>query len=477
MRQPVDGWFVPRDAQHVGLVGSAGERLLDDICDAIARYCILPGDHEYIAVTLWCAYTHLADVFDYAPRVVVRSPVKRSGKTRLLEVISDLVRKPLSLVNTTPSVIFHSIDEDSNQTLILDEVDAWFNNTSGDSGNNLRGLVNAGFQRGATVSRMGGKNMSKVIKFNVFAPVVLSGIGRMPDTIEDRSVLVMMRRRATHEKVDAYRLGRDQRGLYKLRDRIDKWAKEVRDVAKMYAVNGIDVPVDDRQADVWEPLLVIAQLAAGNWPDVAREACKGLCSKADVEESTYSTGQLLLSDIRDTFGSDDFIRSSDLVAFLKNQFHDSPWMDDMLTTSKLARKLHAYGICPRHSTDKGCRGYWRADFRDAWSRYLPDTPSEPSNCPDVGPDQAIWQDTRAMPETSHAAADTLPDDSENGTVSSETRSSEGVTGHVDASDASTPPTPRTVADANEAKRRAKGKEICESGKYAPKQQIDLGEWG
>ena len=51
----------------------AGERLLDDVCDAIGRYCILPGDHEYIAVTLWCAYTHLSDVFDFAPRLIIRS--------------------------------------------------------------------------------------------------------------------------------------------------------------------------------------------------------------------------------------------------------------------------------------------------------------------------------------------------------------------------------------------------------------------
>ncbi len=258
----------------------AGERLLDDICDTIARYCILPGDHEYIAVTLWCAYTHLSDVFDFAPRLIIRSPEMRSGKTRLLDVIGEIVRNPLRSVNASPATIFRSLDEDSNQTLILDEVDAWFTgNTSGNSNDNVRGLINAGFQRGGTVLRMGGKNMTEVQKFNVFAPVAMAGIGRLPYTIEDRSVIVMMRRKAPHEKVDSYRLRRDKPGLRNLHDRVDEWAKDVRDTAKGYASLGnIDLPVDDRQADVWEQLLIVAQVAGGNWPDAAREACRVICA-------------------------------------------------------------------------------------------------------------------------------------------------------------------------------------------------------
>ncbi len=71
----------------------AGERLVDDMCGAIARYCVLPSEHEYIAVTLWCAYTHLADVFNDAPRVIARSPHKRSGKTRLQQYVIYPVKK------------------------------------------------------------------------------------------------------------------------------------------------------------------------------------------------------------------------------------------------------------------------------------------------------------------------------------------------------------------------------------------------
>jgi hypothetical protein len=160
----------------------AGERLLDDICDTIARYCTLPGGHEYVAVTLWCAYTHLSDVFDFAPRLIVRSPHKRSGKTRLLEVVGEIVRGPLRSINASPATIFRSLDEDSRQTLILDEVDAWFT-PGGNPNDSLRGIIDGGFQRDNPVLRMGGPKMTEVKKFKVFAPVAMAGIGRLPDTL------------------------------------------------------------------------------------------------------------------------------------------------------------------------------------------------------------------------------------------------------------------------------------------------------
>jgi hypothetical protein len=136
------------------LIGHNGDELLNDICDAIEKYCVLPGSHEYIAVTLWCAYTHFADAFDYAPRLIARSPHKRSGKTRLLEVIAELVRGPLRSINTTTPYIFRALNENPRRTLIFDEVDALFGTKVKAAQNeDLRALLNAGFQRGNPVGR------------------------------------------------------------------------------------------------------------------------------------------------------------------------------------------------------------------------------------------------------------------------------------------------------------------------------------
>jgi hypothetical protein len=186
-----------------------------------------------------------------------------------------------------------------------------------------------------------------------------------------------------------------------------------------------------------------------------------MCAKAETEDADHGTDQQLLSDIREV--CDDFHRSTDLVAQLK-MLHDSPWFDEMLTASRLASKLRAYGIHPRHSTDKTCRGYYRCDFRDAWARYLPENPSKPSHASDVWPDQYVSRDSAgdgtAAPDGKWVSGDTDPSD--------ESPSSETVLDSSDGSDAQTAkgknPTPRDVADA----RIAKGKEIFESGKYAPR---------
>jgi hypothetical protein len=98
---------------------------LDAIRQEIRRYCVLPGEHEYNAVTLWAAATHLVDCFDYAPRLVIRSAVKRSGKSRLLEVVSEIVRDPLRTSNASTAYIYRAL-KDKVRTVLLDEADALF---------------------------------------------------------------------------------------------------------------------------------------------------------------------------------------------------------------------------------------------------------------------------------------------------------------------------------------------------------------
>jgi hypothetical protein len=142
--------------------------------------------------------------------------------------------------------------------------------------------------------------------------------------------------------------------------------------------------------------------------------------------------------------------------------HDSPWFDEMLTAPKLASRLRGYGIHPRHSADKACRGYYRADFRDAWLRYLPKGPSEPSVLSGVPDDQAFSRDAFGSPDTS-SAAQPVRDASADTGASQQNTCSEGSSDTTDDLDGSAkPPTPRDVAN---AAKIAKGKAISESGKY------------
>jgi Protein of unknown function (DUF3631) len=441
-----------------------GEQLLEDVWHAIARYCVLPGDHEYIAVTLWCAYTHFADVFDFAPRLVIRSPQKRSGKTRLLEAVSEMVHAPLKTINASSAYIFRSLDQGP-RTLIFDEVDGLFGTRAqAERNDDLRSMLNAGYQRGATIGRTVGPN-HETKEFPTFAPAALAGIGELPDTIEDRAAVIKMRPRIHDEKVEPYRIGRDQKGLNDIRDRLARWAASVHDDAQKYAAyQNVDVPVDDRAADVWEPLLIVAELAGGNWPLVAREACKEMCAQATAEDGDYSPGQQLLFDIREVFGSADFLGSTELVYKLKD-LHDSPWGDEMLTPARLASKLGKYDIRPRPNHSGKLRGYYRPQFRDAWKRYLPEKPSEPSEPSEVYPDLHQFPDTSPLFDD---APDTLPSEepSDAEEPSEENLSSDGVSDTSDTSDGSTEGKAPTPLDA----LVARGGKLPLAGNLTPEQQ-------
>src|SRR5690606_31975033 len=123
-----------------------------------------------------------------------------------------------------------------------------------------------------------------------FAMAIIGGIGDMPDTIEDRAVVISMRRRAPGEQVAAWRSRRAIPELRAIRDQLHEWVRS--------HLSGLedaepDVPAEDRAADVWEPLVAIADLAGGDWPERARHACKVLSGVSnDPEEGT--AGERLL---------------------------------------------------------------------------------------------------------------------------------------------------------------------------------------
>jgi hypothetical protein len=137
--------------------------------------------------------------------------------------------------------------------------------------------------------------------------------------------------------------------------------------------------VVDRDADVWEPLLVIAELAGGEWLERARVSAVSLVSLS--KQSTPSLGVRLLSDIRSVFGDREQILTSELLERL-HAVDESPWGDlkgKPLDPRGLARRLDPYGVKPRQVRTLATtgKGYRREDFWDAWTRYLSPLCSSP----------------------------------------------------------------------------------------------------
>jgi hypothetical protein len=346
-----------------------GAALLDALLAALVRYVILPDRHAADAVALWIAATHAQPAWAHAPRLVIRAPEKRCGKSRLLDIVEATCHVPFITVNSSPAAVYRSITDDP-PTLLVDEADTIFG-PKADGNEDLRGLLNAGHQRNRPAKRYDA-NTNRVESIPTFAMAALAGIGAMPDTIEDRAVIVRMRRRGPGETVAPYRHKRDRPPLRKLAADLSDWLR-----ADLPALEAAEppMPVEDRAADTWEPLVVVADHAGGTWPDRARAAALALTAEADDNGQT-SIRLRLLTDCRTAFGTDTALPTAALLDRLKAD-PEAPWHEHGpagLTAMKLATILREYDIRSaniRFLDGTQAKGYRRADFTDAWARYCP----------------------------------------------------------------------------------------------------------
>ncbi|ATE53602.1 DUF3631 domain-containing protein [Actinosynnema pretiosum] len=354
--------------------------LLDALHDALTRYVVLPRPEAADAITLWIAATHAQPAWAHAPRLVIRGPEKRCGKSRLLDVVEATSHDPFITVNSSSAAVYRSISEDP-PTMLVDEADTIFG-PKADGNEDLRGLLNAGHQRNRPAKRYDA-NTGTVESIPTFAMAALAGIGAMPDTIEDRAVVVRMRRRAPGENAAPYRHRRDRPGLREIAEQLYRWLR-----ADLSALEEAEpaMPVEDRAADTWEPLVIVADHAGGTWPDRARAAVLALTAEA-AEDDEGTPGVHLLRDCRAIFADSPAMPTSQLLLRL-NADPEAPWRasgNAGLTGHRLGAMLREYRITSRNirfPDGSQAKGYYRDDFADAWRRYCPIlTPDEQDSAP------------------------------------------------------------------------------------------------
>jgi Protein of unknown function (DUF3631) len=394
MKYALDGSSIPETAEELeevfaqpdAPVGLSLAGLLDDVRDAYCRYIGFASQAQSVALTLWTAHTHAIEAADCTPYIRVYSAEKESGKTRTEEVAFHLVRGGVRASSVSASALFRMIDA-YHPTLLVDEVDAIFAPKSEQE--ELRSILNAGYERGNPVYRSVavGKQWD-ASAYDAFSPKMLAGIenGRLPDTLVSRSIPIgLQRKRKGEPSVAKFRKRMDPPRLHALREALAAWATE--DVVKSLAAAFPDpVPgLTDRQDDIWEPLLAVADAAGGDWPALARAAATELHA-ADPENESY--GVLLLGDIRELVQDDEAISTFDLATRLVKEGDRGPWADwwgkfvesDSDASKKsvghqIGRKLKPYGIKAKQVKVHGdnVRGFPAGAFTDAFDRYLPST--------------------------------------------------------------------------------------------------------
>jgi hypothetical protein len=343
-----------------------GAALLNDIEKLFRRYIVMPaGAGE--ALALWTLHAWTMDAGDISPFMALVSPTKRCGKTNVLTILYYLTPRSELASNISPSALFRYI-EDVRPTLLIDEADSFAKENE-----ELRGILNSGHTRtGANVIRnveVNGEHKPR--RFSTWAPKAIATIRSLADTLEDRSIVVMLQRK--HPTATVARLRkRDSEEFEMLRRKAARWAADNfdhladPDPAMPEALN-------DRAADNWRPLLAIAELAGDTW---ARRAWDAACLLSGEGHDTAANVQIL-ADIYRALGNVDVILSAELVTKLTAD-PERPWAEwnrgKPLTQKQLAGLLKPFGIFSETVHPKSGphgRGYKRATFLEAWEAYLP----------------------------------------------------------------------------------------------------------
>lgn len=343
--------------------------LLDQVGATFDRHVVFPSQEARDAACLWVLHAHVYEAFDTTPRLSVRSTQPGSGKSVVLEIVEHLSPRGFNSVLLTPGVLWR-IMEHEKPTLILDEADTIFGKSgSSSSHSELRGVINAGHKKGGTVPRC--KGSDDVKPFNVFGPVAMAGLGRLPETIATRSVEIVMKRIPMMDpkvKIQPLRMRFAEANLQAIRSMLEVWGKAA---LPRLAASLPELPVKARAADVWEPLVAVADMAGMDWPERSRKACVELSGAANAEKT--ADGVQMLADLRTVFDSSgaDKLFSQDVVTALVNL--QGVWDRSNLTATKLATFLREYGVSSKmiRNGELVQRGYTRDALEPAWKYYAP----------------------------------------------------------------------------------------------------------
>jgi hypothetical protein len=342
-----------------------GAALLDEISKAIGAHVIMP-ETSRDACALWAAHTYLLDCTMISPRLAITSPTRGCGKTTALDVISQLVLRPLPAANVSASAIFRVV-EGFRPTLMIDEADSFLRDNE-----ELRGVLNSGHRKGGAVLRNVGDD-HEPRSFSTYGACAIALIGQLPGTLTDRSVPIMLTRRKRDEAITPFRLDRVEH-LVVLARKLGRWTT---DNAVAIAATEPEIPsgIYNRAADNWRPLLALAEVAGGNWLDRGQRAA--LASVADIDDT--SRLELVLGDIRSIFTGKGIERiSSTLLTELLADMEGRPWAEygrseKPITPAKLARLLKPVAVVSqtiRFTSDDTRKGYYRHQFEEAFQRFL-----------------------------------------------------------------------------------------------------------
>lgn len=341
--------------------------VLNEIRTIFNRHAILPP-HADIAMSLWCVFSWFIEAVHFAPLLIIRAPESECGKTTVKDIVEMFVRRPLSSEGVTIAALFRVVEQEM-PTLLLDDCDSWLLRDPNDE---RHSLINSGHKRGGKVLRCVGDNHD-LKAFSTYCAKVLAFIGKSKDTLHNRSIEVVLRRKMPGERIESMR-GIDRSSIDLIRSKLARLEIDCF-AAVADARPSLPPGIDNRAADNWQQLLAIADIAGSEWAELARKAALALNKD---KEPIISTGAELLADIKQIFENKgtNKIRTADLVQALCDDT-EAGWQTynhgRPISPRQVAKRLAEYAIRPktiRFGYSDTPKGYELDQFQDAFARYL-----------------------------------------------------------------------------------------------------------
>lgn len=339
----------------------------------IRRFAVLP-DAAYLPLAVWAVATYVSEAFDAFPYIALVSPAKRCGKTRVLELLELLCLKAWRGTSPTSAALYRMMAD--SPTLLLDEVEALRGKQVSEVSQAILAVLNAGHRKGATVPRCDGPT-NKVKHFPVFGPKAFAAIGRLPDTLADRSICITMQRKTASQAVARFLYSRGKTEAEPIQALQAAWAEQHNETVRTAYEGMTDLGfLTDRDADLWMPLFAMCAVAAPERVGELRQCAQTLTGAKAADDLEDSLPLKLLADIRSLWPAGvAHMATVTLLEKLKEN-SDSPWTDygkNGLTARALSKMLRPFGVEPRQVriVTGNLKGYQLAEFEQAFSRYLP----------------------------------------------------------------------------------------------------------
>ncbi len=326
-----------------------GQEMLKKVANFLGQYLACTPSHLAV-LSLWTLHTHCFTASPVTPYLHIRSQERDAGKTVCMELLNLLCSSPWLAAGCTPAVLLAKLTQAERGTLLLDDCDPVVARARNPV---MLGLLNRGFTREQAYSIPGtAGGQATILAVDAFCPKAFAGMLPLPSSIDQLCIPINLEPKDFDAQVKRFSVRAVRSQSEPIRELLHQWTVE--NAAKLVAVAPYDESrfpqeLSPRQQDCAEPLLQLADLIGGNWPDWARQALVNIYTIDDREEEDFV--KELLHDLREMFawkGNPPFLPTGFTLAYLHEhgQSFWKNWRDDgkPMDAMDLAALLKSKGI-------------------------------------------------------------------------------------------------------------------------------------